>query len=143
MENTTITDKSILKDSDVFWSEDITILMDDERVIEFIPTSDMSLAESLNAIARFGVYLGVIISLYRKEVKFMLISVIIAIFTIIIYKNSKYTQMENFEKENLEISECQKPTSDNPYMNLLPSDYYSERCHYFWFWLLLYFTVFI
>tara|TARA_B100000674_G_scaffold478625_1_gene475947 strand:+ start:607 stop:1308 length:702 start_codon:yes stop_codon:yes gene_type:complete len=119
------------ENSDLFWYEDISILFLSNRLIEFFPTSDMSLNEKLNAITRFSIYLTILLILSRGNY----LTIYIVIFTMIItyglyYVNKKkyyeFYQNEN-ELEN-EEKECLQPTPDNPFMNVLVSDYkYNPR----------------
>ena len=62
----TLDDMSELGINDKFWFEDISILYNPQRFIEFIPTEDMSLAEKLNTAARYGfIYINNINYIFR------------------------------------------------------------------------------
>ena len=158
--------------SDKLWIEDITILFDKDRFIEFFPKSSMSDSEKLNAITRCSLYISFILFIYNRSIN----SFFIALITmgIIYLMNIGYSKkvenhsvsepisesisepMVNSERstkiENLDIQytteptsaenysdsspesihmdtsskerfECEKPTNQNPFMNVLMTDY--------------------
>jgi len=53
---------------DQFWTNDTGILIKKDRLIEFVPTKDMTKDERLNAIARMSVYIGIVLMLYLAKV---------------------------------------------------------------------------
>lgn len=111
--------------SDKFWSKDPKVLYRQDRIIEFYISSDMTTSEKLNAITRFGVYVSVILSIYFKNYKYLLIGILIGLATLFLFSNlqekkqeqvgveefSNYTAPEEFKQTILE------PTVDNPFMN--------------------------
>lgn len=100
-----------------FWLDDWEVLLN--NIDEFYPTTDMNLVEKLNAIVRLSVYVGIILSLVMVNYMYMYIPLIIAIFTIFIYKMQKDNIEEYFREyeTNTTPGECRKPTIDNPFMN--------------------------
>jgi len=68
---------------DKFWTSDIKILYNEGRYLKFIPTTEMTRAEQLNAITRFCVYFIILLLLTKQKIY---IPVIIIIMTIIIYR---------------------------------------------------------
>lgn len=132
-------DKKVV--SDKFWSEQPSILYDGNRIIEFVPTSDMSIGEQLNAISRFCIYISVILLLIYHNYNLLYIGIIGCIIMYMIYYNyrkNQITEEEQFKdkvKKDLEINPntqikitesgdiCQKPTPNNPFMNVLMTDY--------------------
>lgn len=97
--------------TDKFWAEDIFVLNRNDRYLDFFPTNEMTYEEQLNAITRFSLYLSVLLSLYKSNIKFLLISIIVMVFTIILYQKDE------------KIQSIRTPTKANPYMNYLPYDY--------------------
>ena len=135
----------IIKD-DPFWGDDFSILYRQDRVIEFVPTVDMSNIERLNAIARFGIYSGVLLALFNNKVWPLYISVFVLGSTLFVHKNGlkqlegflgfdgvtfdevKKKQMNDFgEDEPVKTLEdgtvCSAPTYNNPFMNVLANEY--------------------
>jgi len=104
--------------SDPFWSEDIAVLFRFDRMVEFFPTLDASLSERLNAIARFGIYTGIIVSMYHRNIKYMYITAFILLATQFLYVNGSL--QEGFESPNGAYT---KPTAENPFMNVTLADY--------------------
>lgn len=72
-----LTNEGIIKE-DPFWGEDFSILFNQDRLVEFFPSSDMSDAERLNAISRFSIYISIILGLYTGKIY----PVYIALFTL-------------------------------------------------------------
>lgn len=67
MSDENLIDEGIIKE-DPFWGDDITILFNQDRLIEFFPTEDMTDAERLNAISRFSIYVSLILILYTGRI---------------------------------------------------------------------------
>jgi hypothetical protein len=109
------------RDHDKFWFYDLKILLNKERLTEFFPNFEMTLNEKLNAISRLSIYLGILLTFISNNYNYMYITVIVLLFTIIIFKlqsdsielyfNSYGNNMKN------EIKECTMPTQHNPFMN--------------------------
>ena len=118
-------------EKDPFWSNDINVLLDKKRLVEFVPTKDMSHAEKLNAVARFLIYASIILILYQREWWTMYIPLLGAGFTIFLYKTSKKYRSdppgyepEDTHKLNVDSlstlpPHCTPPTRNNPFMNVL------------------------
>lgn len=118
---------------DKFWFEDPTILYNKERLIEFFPSLSMHYIEKLNAILRFAIYASILIFLYTKNIKSLFIPLLIGSITLYIYKFNKINDIEDYKHEleehgesNIQLekdgAECQMPTKENPFMNVLISD---------------------
>lgn len=95
-----------------FWIYDFSVLYRNNYYLKFYPHSNMTRTQQLNAITRLCIYLLIIFLIFVEDVTWLYLPIIIIIITIVIHKNE-----ENFQ------STCKKPTSDNPYMNYLMSDY--------------------
>lgn len=95
------------KDTSVFWLNDICVLYKDNGYIKFIPTSDMTRVEQLNAMTRFCFYLIIIFLLFGINDEWLYLPIIGIIFIIILYnilnidniqinnKNEHYNTMLN------------------------------------------------
>ena len=53
--------------SDKFWADDLSVLYNKDRLVEFFPTSKMTMVEKLNSITRLGIYLGVILAILMRN----------------------------------------------------------------------------
>lgn len=125
--------KATASSGDPIWFSDYTIIFDQARLVEFFPTKDQTREEKINAILRFGIYTGVILSVYHSDASYMYITLGIALFSYIVYKMKSNTNtnvpvvegMDNgaFEGGNLPVTNCTRPTLDNPFMNVTMKDY--------------------
>ena len=52
---------------DNFWLENPSILIDKNRLKEFIPLKEMNLSEKLNSLIRFSFYVSIILTLYYQK----------------------------------------------------------------------------
>ena len=59
------------KEHDKFWYDDIKILFNTQRLTEFFPNKNMNMDEKLNAIARFSIYLGLVLYVYNGDELFL------------------------------------------------------------------------
>lgn len=108
-----------VKINDKFWYEDINILFDKQRLIEFIPLKDHTIEELLNAIVRFSVYITILMYIFKRYILLILLPIFtLGITFYIYYKNKKYIDINSDEQ-----FPCYKPTEMNPLMNILISDY--------------------
>jgi hypothetical protein len=103
--------------SDTFWSINPKILFQQDRLVEFFPRKEFTREENLNALARLGIYIGIVVSLYKANPMYLYIPVAVLLFTQFIYSHSKKEEKETFEPTDV------KPTLNNPFMNPSVSDY--------------------
>lgn len=116
-----------MESSDLFWSEDITILFKYDRLSEFFISPSQTKIEKLNSIARFGIYLSIILALYHKNYKYLALCIITFLITYFLYYSSeKFTMIKQNSKTtepyNYENPEPIKSTINNPFMNRNPLD---------------------
>jgi hypothetical protein len=71
--------------NNIFWITDPTILYTNEKYINFIPTSNMTRVEQLNAITRFCIYLLLVAIIIGKSDIWMHAPIMIIIFITILY----------------------------------------------------------
>ncbi len=117
---------------DNFWINDFKVLAFAEdgmpRYTHFFPTKFMSNNEILNSLTRFSIYLLIILIILKGiNNKFLFIPIILIILCVIMYKIDS--------KDNHQIIKCQRPTLNNPYMNVMLDDYIEnpnrlEACSY-------------
>jgi len=127
---------SVKFEDDKFWTEDTSVLIKKDRLIEFVPTKDMNRDERLNALARFSVYIGIILMLYYAKAWPLYIPVIGLAFTVFLKKTQptqktppKYPTNETPHPDDpnpfipSEQPVCIPPTLNNPFMNVLLNEY--------------------
>lgn len=114
--------------TDKFWSYDFSILMKDDRVVEFFPTPDMTTEEKLNSITRFFIYLGIFLSMIRKQPVYLLVGLCGIFLTYFIYKNTeKKIDDEKIEKQEVEKLKCLHPSPNNPFANPVITDFGTKK----------------
>lgn len=115
---------------DRFWFEDITKLFTETNYNKFVPDKNMSFVSKLNAIVRFSIYLAILIFVIKGNPIVFMIPIITLVFTYILWSMDK----DKKTKEHLFLDEyrlskkkngkiCQRPTQNNPFMNVLMTDY--------------------
>lgn len=113
------------------WFEDIQGFMTPTNFLIFFPSSAMTLAEQLNALFRFTIYLSVIAFLIKNDTTIFFAPILMALLSYMIYtthiqhKNNDKKVIENMGLQRDKYSKrvCQPPSIDNPFMNVLTSDY--------------------
>lgn len=112
------------------WYQDISEFITKENYMIFFPSSAMSFAEQLNALMRLALYFSFALLLIKQDSNVLFIPIFVAILTFVLWstddKNkkrekdllSKGGMCEEYVSKEL----CQKPSRDNPFMNVLVSD---------------------
>ena len=114
---------------DNFWYNNYKILFTRENLTKFLPTVEMTNIEKLNSIMRLGIYLGIALFLFTNQSEYLLIIVLVALFTYFIYKYQQdkielfFNSIDNsnFNKiqKSLMVNDSEvKPTVHNPMMNI-------------------------
>lgn len=112
---------------DEFWYEDPSILLNINRITEFFPTDTMTYSEKLNSIFRLSILISLILMIIRKNYLYLYIAILGGFFTYLLDKNKNNEDFEHLNNSNNNIKNdkqknCNPPTKDNPFMNLLLSD---------------------
>jgi hypothetical protein len=126
---------------DPFWTENLTILAQYNRLVEFIPTKDMTRKEQLNAISRFFIYASIILTLYTSDTWPIYLTIFGMGFTLFLFKfapefrgkNAKeivdpdvevkgnrplFTTDVDRDRGFLNRQGCTAPSKNNPFMNV-------------------------
>jgi hypothetical protein len=116
-----------------FWLNDLTVLFNRNNLMEIIPFNNMNLNSKLNSVLRLSIFFSIIMSILKKDYRYLVIILIIGILTIIIHKNYKRLNIENNNdpldiinvdsNNNDDIQGCKLPTKENPFMNTTFNDY--------------------
>lgn len=122
--------------NDMFWSENPKILTAKNRLIEFVPTSDMTWKERLNSLARLFVYAGLLLMMYLGTAWPVYLSLSGLLLTLFLFR---YGPKPTVPHRNVPTShptadspnpyippdqpECIPPTRHNPFMNVLQNEY--------------------
>ena len=113
------------------WYKDLNNFINEKNVDKFFPSQSMSFEEKLNSIMRLSVYFSLVLLVIKKDVNVFFIPIFVGIFTWFIYhgeqrklKNEEYFLSKmNLYKDPRSSKLCYKPTPENPFMNVLMSDY--------------------
>jgi hypothetical protein len=114
-------------EGDNFWGDEITILFDKNRSVEFYPSQDMTKNEKLNSIARFSIYLGGMMTLFKKDPNYLSITLIGLLITYLIYTQTIQIEFLDEDLPNKFTGfldkRTRKPTKENPFMNVVITDF--------------------
>lgn len=112
-----------MSDEDLFWFDKPSILLDIDKLKIFCPSEKMTFHEKMNAIVRLSFYLSLLLWFITKNYLYLYIFLAALLITYLLYKNNQHI-------ENLLIVERKKefvtPDKENPFMNVLMSDYTSN-----------------
>jgi hypothetical protein len=126
-----------------FWLKDLTVLYRNENYLDFFPVKGMNKIEILNALTRLCIYCFVLLLILKYEYQYVSIPLIGIVFIVFIYVLHSKESFKEFDKDEIKeekINEpeeiksyddhkkfvegiCRKPTKNNPFMNVLVSDY--------------------
>lgn len=125
----------IYKD-DPFWSQNPEVLFRRDRLIEFVPTLDMTTNERLNAISRMFIYIGLLLLAYLGRSWALYIPVIGLAFALFLRKTrpepekpGRFVPNETPKTDDpnpfipSKQPECIPSTLNNPFMNVLQNEY--------------------
>lgn len=115
----------------IWFKDPVKFLTDTEALLKFIPNASSSLEEQLNSAFRFSLYFGVLVAILRNDARAVFFPVFVGLFTIFIYNyemQKRAARAQVLEKMSLEYDQrknkaCLAPTAENPFMNVLMTDY--------------------
>ena len=113
-----------------FWLKKPSILLDKNELTEIWPHASLSLENKLNAITRLIIILSFLGYFLTRSMNILITLGITLVVLVIVYKTQKKNIFENMEMinskkdtiKNIIKEKCQTPTSNNPLMNVLPTD---------------------
>ena len=109
--------------AEVIWYKDLVKWFTPNNYYVILPMDNMSLAEKLNSLTRFFVYLGVILAFVTLNYKYVFFGIVACLFSVALYEfeELKKKRAEKFlDDNNLSIHNnelCARPTLENPFMN--------------------------
>lgn len=114
------------------WFNEPKVLI--SNLSQFFPTSKLTKVEKVNALARFGIYYGIIIIVLQKDVRWLSLTFILLIVSYILGYYEKFETVKLNSKDNSNES-CVMPTQKNPFMNFTLDDMINnndrnEACNY-------------
>lgn len=102
------------------WFEDPSVLY--KKSMDFIPMESHNIDERLNSIVRFSVLAGILLSISRDNIYFLIIPILLTLGGTFIYKFIVGDAPEIERKNAEKFADCVRPTKDNPFMNALILD---------------------
>ena len=122
--------------NDPFWSEHPKTLVDKNRLVEFVPTSDMTWKERLNALTRLFIYAGLLLTMYLGRSWPLYLALGGIGMTLTLFKFGPKPEKKPIaaptghpttDSPNPYIPEnqpeCIPPTKNNPFMNVMQNEY--------------------
>ena len=109
--------------SEKIWYEDISKLFYEENIFQIIPLQTMTLEAKINAIIRFFIYLGIILTLFHADTRYLLMGIIAMALSYPIYEleNKDKVKAEAFLKSKevdiVDNKACTRSSIENPFMN--------------------------
>lgn len=124
------------------------ILVDKNHIFDFIPDIKASTEERINAIVRFSLYFSVVLMIFKNNYRYSYIFVATLIISYFFYDTNKENFVGNTEQSNNSNNSlfckdqkekdteklnnsvnknCDEPTCDNLFMNVLPTDDFSKK----------------
>jgi len=133
-----------------YWFQNLNVLIDGDKLGEFIPKSWMSYPEKVNSLIRLSIYIGVVLMVFHKKYLYLYVPLIAMSGSFVLYlfrkasSNREESISEDEKKlqiekqgvvptgndnvwngkvvENMKNTSCTKPDVENPFMNYLPYD---------------------
>lgn len=105
---------------EIFWLDQPAIFFN--NWYRFVPTNDMTIPEALNSILRFTIYSAILISIISKNANYLLLIPIVMFVSVLLVRMYPRTQIlkEAFTSAKDGVD---SPTTNNPFMNVLFTDY--------------------
>jgi|APGre2960657444_1045066.scaffolds.fasta_scaffold05228_8 hypothetical protein len=111
--------------SDAPWYRDPHALF--ARPLEFFPARGMTHAERLNSMARFVAYVSIAIALYRSDASALGIGLAVVVALSVAFGSPVKAKPLRSVTHAREPAKCTLPTADNPFMNVLTSEYNANK----------------
>jgi hypothetical protein len=95
------------------WFKNFSVLL--KYPNEFFPNEKMSKTRRLNSLVRAAMYIGVILTVLKRDTLYLYIPILMMVVTYLMYEYepTKHSKKEKFTDGQL----CTQPTYNNPFMN--------------------------
>jgi hypothetical protein len=113
------------------WFKDPRRFITEKNYDKFYPSSTMTYAEKLNSVMRLSLYFTLVVFILKKDSNILFIPIFTGIFTFFLYSNTStkknneetFLSKMNLYKDPFTNEVCHRPSAENPFMNILISDY--------------------
>ena len=117
--------------TEMIWYKDPMHLFTRDNYYFFFPSKEMTFAQQLNTLLRLTIYFSVLMFVLQRDINIFLAPLFVCAFTYFLFNiDTENKVRETLKLEQLNLHEdtntheiCQKPTENNPFMNVLVSDY--------------------
>ena len=100
-------------EQNIFWYNDIKILLDKNELLHFIPVSDMTKDQKLNSIVRFSIYLSILLTIFDNNINYILIFIFTCAITYIVHIYDKDTFVDATNSPNSNSTNSPNSNSTN------------------------------
>ena len=115
---------------DKLWYQEVKLLCAPDRLQEFWPTRDMHFNERVNALSRFCLYAGLLVSITRRDPMYFVLGILMMTFLTYVAQvresksKSSGLQPAHLKPDHNKMTSkaCQKPTIENPMGNFMLTD---------------------
>jgi hypothetical protein len=104
------------------WTMKPSVLFAKENLSHFIPSSEMTFVEKINAITRFSIYAAIILFLLHGDLFIFFVPIIGMLFIYFVISQSQHMESLKEDFGNVKKNAYTEPSNDNPFMNSLPFD---------------------
>ncbi len=119
---------------DRIWYKDPQLLFTSQNYDKILPSPSMSFAEQMNSLLRLSIYFSLIIFIFKRNINIFLVPIFVGLVTFLLYSaDAAKREKDKFEmkQKNQMINRkdgsiCKAPSKDNPFMNVLMSEYKEE-----------------
>ena len=70
---------------DIFWFDNIKILVEKDKIQEYVPTKEMSIERKLNSLVRCSLYISFLLSVLTNNINYIFVFLGTAFITYLIY----------------------------------------------------------
>jgi hypothetical protein len=102
-----------------------------ERPLDFFPNRGMTPEERLNSMVRFVLYASIAVSAYNADPMMLALGVCIIIALSLVdatrVKEKIVSTPRGHPEDDIQEPRCTAPTEDNPFMNVLPHEFASNK----------------
>lgn len=108
----------------IFWLDNMSVLYEDNKYLEFFPSSKMTRIEQLNALTRLCIYSIILMLIFKKEDNWLQFPIIGIIFMVILYYMFKFDKQGLYEEtESVEKLSNLNNMSDKSNRNRIKREY--------------------
>ena len=93
----------LVSNNDPIWMNDMIILLDSDRLTEFIPNRKMSYNRKSNALIRFAAYIGIVLAVFNQDYLYLYVPITVMIISYVLYYFKDTSDSDLNENDNQEL----------------------------------------